>query len=218
MRLAFATAVVVGVLLLGGTAGAGPIIDDPDAIELANALADAADEHGICYGWEIGIDDRGTPLSDVGSNLGPGVSVQSGACPKYIVFWASYRWTSESSEAEDSVSFGVSANVAGAPLRRDLERVGITSGALLDHDDVTVYNATLALVALAAEAGLGKPIAFEENTGTIPSTDTPDDVDSDWLREYGSVVATFTLLIVGGSIWLLYELVFRPIQLRYQDR
>jgi hypothetical protein len=219
VRRTFAVVLVaLGVLLVGGPAGAGPIIDDPDAIELANALGDAADEHGICYGWEISIDDRGALLEDVGSNFGPGVSVQTAACPKYIVFWASYRWTSESSESEDSVSFGVSANVAGAPLARDLERVGITGGALLDRDDITVYNATLALVALASEAGLGPPIAFEQNVGTIPSTDKPDQVDSDWMREYGSVIATFAMVIAGGVIWLLYELVVRPIQLRHQQR
>ena len=38
-------------------AGAAPILDDGDATELANALAEATEEQGVCYGWEVVVQD-----------------------------------------------------------------------------------------------------------------------------------------------------------------
>ena len=95
MKATLGALVAVVTLSIAGTAAAGPVIDDPDAIELANALVDATEEHGICYGWDVQIDDQGTFRTDVGSNLGPGVSVHSEGCERYMVLSVSYVWTSE---------------------------------------------------------------------------------------------------------------------------
>jgi hypothetical protein len=81
-----------------------------------------------------------------------------------------------------------------------------------------VYNATLALPALAAEAGLGPAIELEENTGTIPEGHRPDGVDSDWLRQYGWAVGTFGVFILSGLLWLVYEIVIRPNHLQRWQR
>ena len=218
MKAALGALVVAVTLSIASGAAAGPVIDDADAIELANALVEATEEHGICYGWDVSIDDQGTPRSDVGSNLGPGVSVHDERCERYIVLTVSLSWTSESSEAEDSATFDVRSNVPGAPRRADLEGIGITSARLLSSDDITVYNATLALPALASEAGLGPALELEQNTETIPNGHRPDGVDSDWLRQYGWVVATFGIFILGGVLWLVYEIVVRPNNLHRWQR
>ena len=214
MRRAAAAALArVALVLAASPAAAGPVIDEPDAIELANTLVDAAEEHGICYGWEVTILDRGTPLADVGSNLGPGVSaIMAEGCDRYIVLSVSYVWTAETSESEDSASFAVRTNVPGAPTTSDLQDLGVDRAELLARDDLTVINATLALPALATERGLGPAIPFEENDGGIPPGIGPDSTGSDLLREYGWALASFGLLVMAGAAWLVYESFIRPAQ------
>lgn len=207
------------VLLAARPASAGPLIDEPDAVELANGLADATAEQGICYGWKVDINDRGTFLVDVGSNLGPTVPVALEAgCDKWVELHVRYTWTSETSEAEDSVDYSVESNLAGAPNTVDLRRVGFGDGTFLRDEDVAVINASLALPTLVAESGLAPEVRLEENTGTIPAADRPTPVgDSDLMRQYGWAFATFGLLLFGAVVWLVYELVLRRMGFRWGD-
>ncbi len=137
-----------------------------------------------------------------------------------MIFEATVTYTSASSEAEDSASFSVSSNVAGAPSSTDLRDNGITEGALLgNNDDQAVANATLLLPALMAEKGLAEPISLEANTQALPASDkatgTPG---SDWLRKYGAAVAVTALLFLGGlgwAAWILFrEHPFAPAPVR----
>jgi hypothetical protein len=70
-------------LALPGVAHAYPFLDQGDAAELANELAEATDEQGICYGWQVSVDDQsgGPSGTDVGSNFGPGQEIDATQCP-----------------------------------------------------------------------------------------------------------------------------------------
>jgi hypothetical protein len=65
-----------------------------------------------------------------------------------------------------------------------------------------VAEATLLLPALMAEKGLAEPIRLEANTQALPAGDkatgTPG---SDWLRQYGAVLAVAVITLVGGLGW-----------------
>ncbi len=183
-------------------AGAVPILDVPDAEELVRQLADATAVQGICYGWQVVVQDESGRYSgtDLGSSRGVGLPAEHSSCPRFMVFRADLHYTSESSESEDSASFSVFANVGGGPDEGDLRRLGVTAQALLgEKDDLAVANAVLALPALVAERGLAPPVPPEETEGTIPATDRPTGrPGSDWVRAYVAFILLAAALVVGG--------------------
>jgi len=186
-------------------AGALPVLEAADATELAQSLAEATEDQDVCYGWEVTVYDYGGSGDgiDQGSSLGVGKSANAAECAQWVIFEATITYTSASSESEDSASFSVGSNVAGAPTAADLRANGISEGALLgNNDDQAVANATLLLPALMAEKGLAEPISLEANTQPLPASDkatgTPG---SDWLRKYGAAVAVTALLFLGGLGW-----------------
>lgn len=198
-------ALVAAVLVLAGAgpAHALPILDAVDAEELAQDLAEATAVHGICYGWDVTVDDAAGTYSgvDMGSSRGVGIPAQ--ACDQWMVFEAFLTYTSESSETEDSATFGVTSNVMGAPAEQDLRVVGIDGDALLGAaDDLAIINAARALPALAAERGLAPPLILERNTDAIPPIDRPTPgTGSDWTRNNGDFLLLSVLSMIGGLIW-----------------
>jgi hypothetical protein len=206
---ALVAASVAGPAFMAGPAAALPVLENADANELAQALAEATEDQDVCYGWEITVFDYGGSGDgiDQGSSLGVGQAANSPAnsaeCARWVVFEAALTYTSAASESEDSASFAVSSNVPGAPTSADLRDNGISEGALLgNNDDQTVANATLLLPALMAEKGLAEPITLEGNTQPLPAGDkatgTPG---SDWLRKYGAAVAVAAIVFLGGLGW-----------------
>ena len=223
-----AAAAVAVTVLVGGAlpAGALPVLQEADAIELAQALAEATEDQDVCYGWEVTIYDYGGSGDgiDQGSSLGVGKAANAAdsaaECARWVVFQATIVYTSASSESEDSASFSVASNVVDAPTSADLRDYGITEGALLgNNDDQAVANATLLLPALMAEKGLAEPISLEANTQALPAGDkatgTPG---SDWLRKYGASMAVAALVFVGGlgwAAWIFFrERPFAPAPVR----
>jgi hypothetical protein len=133
-----------------GGAEASPILDAAHAEEVAAQLAEATAVQGICYGWQVRIDDDDGTYSgtELGSSRGVGLAAEHPSCPRFMVFRADLHYTSESSESSDSALFYVFANVGGGPDEEDLRRVGISGEALLgDKDDLAIANAVLALPA-----------------------------------------------------------------------
>ena len=202
-----ATAAAAVTAFVGGAppAGALPVLAEADANELAQALAEATEDQDVCYGWEVTVYDYGGGGDgiDRGSSLGVGKTANAAECARWVIFEATLVYTSASSESEDSASFSVTSNVAGAPTSADLRDNGISEGGLLgNNDDQTVANATLLLPALMAEKGLAEPISLEANTQALPAGDkatgTPG---SDWLRKYGPAVAFAALVFLGGLGW-----------------
>jgi hypothetical protein len=221
-------AMATAALVLGGAtpAAALPILDNADATELAQALAEATEDQDVCYGWKVTVYDYGGSSDgvDEGSSLGVGQSANQVECPRWVVFEATLVYTDAASEAEDSATFSVRSNVPEGPSSTDLREAGISEAGLLGgNDDQVVADATLLLPALMAEQGLADPISLEPNTQTLPAGDratgTPG---SDWLRKYGAALTVAALLVGGGLGWaawiLLRERPFAAAPVRTMSR
>ena len=190
-------------VLSAAPAAAGPLIDDVDAEEMAVMLAEAEEAQGICYGWQVLVqDDDGTfSGEEIGSSRGPGVDAST--CDKYVIFAGQIHYTSELSESSDEANFSiVSSGVSPAPTDDDLGRVGIdTKGLLSDNDDVEIGDAVLALPALVAELGAAPPVPVEENTEALPDADhLENSPGSDWIRERWPLLALAGSLVLIGAV------------------
>ena len=226
-RLLAAASVIIGsVVVWQQPAGALPILDTADAQELAEVLAEATEEQGICYGWRVEVIDQGGGggFVDEGSNRGVGESATVRPCTRYMVFYADLTYTAESSEASEYGEFGITSNIPGAPDRRDLERLGITESRLLGaNDDLAVAEATRALPLLAAEAGLAEPLPLDLNTEALPEGDAPTGSHgSDWRRTYGAPIVFGVVLVLLGvgaiALTILNPNLFAPTKEPFDDR
>lgn len=181
-----------------------------DQAELAQLLADATEEQGVCYGWHAQVSDPsgGESSDDTGSSFGPDTALQDGddadQCSEVVELEASLYYTSSTSEAEDSASVTVRTS-SGSISFEDVERLGYDEGDLLgDKDDLALFNMVAGLPLLAAEAGLADPIPLEppseeelEEAANEAPTNSPR---SDWWRMYWWVPV---LLVPVGGILLL---------------
>lgn len=198
-------------------AGAAPILDDGDATELANALAEATEEQGVCYGWEVVVQDDDGSLSGVdrGSSLGPGRDPRQPTCSPSVIFVADLNYTSSLSESPDSATYRVESTLPGFDAG-SLDPLGVSGTALLgDRDDLTVLNATALLPVLVAEQGLAPAVAVEETVGTIPAADGPTGTpSSDLVRSHGFAFAIAAVLVLAGAVWFGLALFLRQVQRR----
>jgi len=206
-----ATAELLPAVSASGPA-AEPILAPDDAAGLANALADAAEEQDVCYGWQVTVQDDWDGRYDgvdAGSSAGVGTAVTDvPTCSRWVQFVAFITYTSASSEAEDSASFEVASNFTtiGAGKLADF---GVDEGALLgDDDDLAIYNATAALPLLVADAGLAPAVTAQPAAATTPSggdhlTGRPG---SDFLRSFWPLAVIVAVLLLAGaglSVYLL---------------
>lgn len=219
MRRAATPALVVLALLLAlaGPAAAAPLLSDGDATELAQSLAEATAEQGVCYGWNVVVSDQsgGQGGIDSGSSGGPGAPVQTAVsldCTRTVVLEGSVTYTCESCEAEDSSSATVRSSFPGGPTTSDLEALGLEGGQLKDDDgDVVLANMVGALPIIAASKGVASPLEAAALTGptgaaaTDRATGTPS--TPDWLRESWLALAVCLLAIVAGFWWFLVVVV-----------
>ena len=204
--LAAAVAAIVGLALLPAASAAAPLLEEADAAELADTLADATDEQGVCYGWEVAVDDAsGEGLSGLesGSSAGPGAPLDRASCEKWVVLQGEVAYTSESSESEDSAAVAVDSNLGRPPSVQQLADFGLDADQLLgDADDQAVIDMTSALPLLVAEAGEAPYIPFEEQSGPIPAQDVPNaGPGSDWVRNYWWL-PLLALVAVGFVLYL----------------
>jgi hypothetical protein len=210
--VALALVVAPGALRHG--VAAAPVLDDPDAAELAEELRAATEEQGICYGWVVAVSDDSVfpPVNaaDEGSSAGPG-RPSPATCPRYIVLRAAVVFTSESSEAEDSASWQINSNVPGAPAADALGDLGLGAADLLgDRDDVALWNAVLALPLLAAQQGLAPFVQLEPNPRPIPAADHPTgSPGSDFLRTTWPLLLGLSVLVLAGLLGLVLLLSLR---------
>ena len=205
-----ATAVLLaGALLLAAPAPASAdvIFDPADADELAAVLAEAFTEQGVCYGWAVTVDNVGSRESSVGSNFGAGRAVSPDTCNAYVEFYADITYTSESSESEDSASYGVRSEPATV-TRDDLSALDIDFDGLTGEDpDIAVGKAVTALPLLAADKGIAKALSATPDTATSTPADAQltDDPGSDWWRDRGGMVIWAVVLIAASGllIWII---------------
>lgn len=208
---AMAMAALVAVLL-PAPAGALPILESGDAEELVALLADATEAQDICYGWNVTIanEEAGSLLADSGSGAGVDTRADEN-CDRWVIFRASLRYTSSSSEAEDSADFSVESNVPNAPTEFDLRAIGINGGRLLsDNDDLAIIDATSALPLLVADRGIAPAVELAPNVSALPAGDQATGAHgSDWTRANGAALAIAICLFVLAVVWALLALV-RP--------
>ncbi len=195
-------------LVLAPSARAAPIIDPPDAAELAQTLAEATAEQRVCYGWQVTVDDQsggGSSGVEVGSSAGPGVPLDRRSCARWVALEGSVVYTSESSESEDSAELAIASNLPRPPSVAQLEDLGYGADSLLsDDDDRAIIDMAGALPLVVAESGEAPYIPFEPPAQPIPASDRPDaGPGNDWLRNYWGV---FPLGAVGVMV-VVYALV-----------
>jgi len=210
-RLVATLLAVIALLCFPATSAAVPIVEQADADELAQALAEATDEQDVCYGWEVQVqDESGGPGGlEAGSSQGPGRPLDRAGCRRYAVLQAGVVYTSETSESEDSVSsFGIDSNLPRPPTTGQLAELGYDESSLLsEDDDQAVIDMTGVLPLLVAEAGLAPYVPFEAPTEPIPPADRPtDSPSSDWWRAYwwvaalGALGAGLLVLVAGAGV------------------
>jgi hypothetical protein len=209
-----AFALLAAVLLLAVAAPAAqatPLLDEGDAAELSQSLADATEAQGVCYGWSVAVEDQtGGPSGvDEGSHLGPDVplTAQTPNCERSVVLLGQVVYTCESCEAEDSSAADVQATFAEAPTLADVEELGFDAAGLKDDDgDTVLVNIVGALPLLTASAGAAEPVPVAAEGAPRPG---PDDVATgtpstpDWLRDSAGALALCAALILGGLLWFL---------------
>lgn len=211
LGLVAAAVAVVATFKLPDDGVRAPLMAKADAAELAQSLADAQDEQGVCYGWEVRVDRFGP---DQGSSLdGPGVPLEDGRCPRQVVLFGSIDYVCEDCEGEDSASVDIASTVPGAPGIEDLEGLGYRPKDLLgDNDDVALFDMVQALPLLMAERGAARPVAYEV-PARVPAADRPtDSPGSDILRDRWWALVLFGVLLLVGPLWLYRERVQRRFE------
>jgi hypothetical protein len=190
-------------LAVPASAAALPILDMSDANELAERLAEARAQQGVCYGWQVEVqDDNGVESGvDTGSSLGVGREVDPAQCSRFVVLGAIVHYTSDSSESEDSVTAALSSNIAGPDLDQ-LERLGLGPGGLKsDSNDLRLISMVEVLPLLVAERGLA-PYVRSEIGAPAPTDVAPTGAPgSDWWRMYWWFVVLVPAVAAAG-IWL----------------
>lgn len=184
---------------------AGTLVERADEVDLAQTLADAQEEQGVCYGWDVTV--NGQP-SDRGSSLdGPGVALATDRCAKgYAIFRGDVLYTCDSCEGDDSAAFRVDSNLPKPPTTSDLERLGYAPADLLgEKDDQAVIDMTGALPLLVAERGNAPFVAYEA-AQDVPAQDKATNTPgSDLLRDRWPVLVFCVLLLLAGPAYLLYK-------------
>jgi len=198
-------AAVRAATLLPAVAAARPIIDDGDAAELAQELAEATAAQQVCYGWNIRVQDFGGSEEGIeaGSSQGPGAPLDRSQCQRFVELVGEITYTSETSDAEDSASWRIESNLGRPPTIREIEDLGYDTGDLLgDRDDEELINAVGALPRLVADHGEARSVAFEPNRQPVPPQDRPTgSPGNDFLRQNGATVVICLLLVLGGLAW-----------------
>ncbi len=202
------------IALLGAPAGAAALTLLPaaDAEELAATLAEAEAVQGVCFSWYIEIEDSsGSGLSGIeagSSRGGPGEWLtEDSGCEKYALLSGGIRYTSESSESEDSAGITVDSNLGEPVSTGGLSRLGLDADDLLGgNDDVALTNMVGALPLLVAETGAAPFIPYEANTQPLLAGEAPTGTPgSDWWRKfwpYVLVAAVLCLLAGCGIGWV----------------
>lgn len=211
LTLIVAVAMLGAGLALGvSSAQAGVLLAEADAASLAQDLADAQAEQGVCYGWNVYVSDTSSGSTygggyEVGSSDGgPGTQVNVAGCDKWVVLTGSVRWVADSCECEDSVSMQVTSNgLAAAPTIDDLDELGLGQGELLGNkEDQSLYSMVAALPLLTSESGVAVPVPDEPvPINQVPASDTPTNspIVPDFLRDHFWRILLLGFLICVGA-------------------
>jgi len=208
-----ALALAAVLLLVAGVPGAAatPLLEEGDAAELAQQLAEATAAQGVCYGWSVAVEDQGGGPSglDEGSSLGPDVPLtpETANCERRVILNGQVLYTCESCEAEDSSAAAIQASFPQAPTLADVEALGFDDQALKDDDgDTVLINMVGALPLLTASAGAAAPVPIEQEGAARPGPgDVPTGTPSspDWVRDSAGALVLCGALVLAGLLWFL---------------
>ncbi len=200
--------VIVALSVSGGSSsddGGDPMPTAADETSLSADLATATRQQGICYGWDLTLDDNYSTYSghSVGSNQGTDHELDRSQCRQWVVYTASVTWTSSSSESSDYGSATLSSSddlLDRLPDSSDLADVGGGDSVITDDPAGGLETVVEALPLLMSEKGAASPLAAGTEDPAASSVTPPPSAGSDrWRDEKG-------YLIVGG-IGLLVALV-----------
>lgn len=209
-RLALSLAILAA--LVAAPSASAQLLEEADAAELAQSLADAFEDQGVCYGWRVEVNDEtASDFVDVGSSFGPGKALAEGPepCTKSVVLVGRVFYTSETSEAEDSAFYAIESNLTKPPTVEELEDLGHGADGLLgEQDDEALFNAVGALPLLVADHGEAKPVGFEPGSNLPPEQagKPTGNQGNDFLRENWAPLIICLLLVFGGAIWFVNAL------------
>lgn len=199
---------LVAAATLASPASATPVLDQPDAAELAQALAEATDAQDVCYGWTVSLsDDSGGPSGDdIGSSRGPDVALDRVGCERWVLLEGAIRYTAETSEFEDDSAVRITSNLSPAPTEADLRELGVT-GSLTDEDnDVVLTNMVEALPLVVAGNGQAPYVEFETAQAPTAQGEPTGTPGSDVLRQWWPLVALCVLAMLAGVVMLASRL------------
>ena len=220
MRRALLAAALL-VLLAVPAAAENPVLDADGDADVAASLAEATEVQGVCYGYELRVDDQDTAVYSgtfASSSLGAGTraSAADPRCDGEVVeLVATMTYTSSFSEAEDFADLQLSSTLPELTIQ-DVEALGFSSDDLLDdgRSERTLLNAVLLLPRLATEQAGKEPGVLEPNTAALPADARPTNTPgSDWLRENGPLLGFCVLLVLAGVVLLLMSRrpTYRPL-------
>ncbi len=202
---AWLVAGLLGACALASPAAATPVLDEPDSIELAQALAEATAAQDVCYGWKVNLrDDSGGPSGDdVGSSQGPDAELDKASCQRWVILEGAIQYTAEASDFEDDSALRISSNLSPAPTEGDLRELGVT-GSLTDEDnDVVLTNMVEALPLVVAGNGQAPYVEFETaQTPTAGQGEPTDSPGSDVLRQWWPLLVLCVLAMLAGIVML----------------
>lgn len=210
MRRALLVAAAALVLLAAPASAENPVLDAEGDADVAAALAEATEVQGVCYGYDLLVDDQDTFVFSgtfTASSLGAGVfaSADDPRCVQgTVVLVAQLTYTSSFSEAEDSALWRLASDLPELTID-DVEALGYDARDLLDDgkSETTLLNAVQALPRLAAEQAGRPPVLLEPNTAALPADARPTGTPgSDFLRESGPLLGFCVLMIVAGVVLL----------------
>ncbi|WP_431874023.1 hypothetical protein [Micromonospora marina] len=193
-------AVVIGVNSGDSDTGVpAPVADERSGT--VPILRAAADSQGICYGWELlDVYDE----VSVGSNLGDGTSViDAPGCTRWIAVSANVRYTSSSSESEDSATIRIKGSddiefTDLAAIETRLGRFGLDEEAFVDDPGWAVTRAATILPLLAAERGLAEPAAAPTAGPPAAAAPLPDAGNDFWRDRWIYVLSSVGLFLLAA--------------------
>ncbi|MEW2444891.1 hypothetical protein [Micromonospora marina] len=193
-------AVVIGVNSGDSDTGVpAPVADERSGT--VPILRAAADSQGICYGWELlDVYDE----VSVGSNLGDGTSVvDAPGCTRWIAVSANVRYTSSSSESEDSATIRIKGSddiefTDLAAIETRLGRFGLDEEAFVDDPGWAVTRAATILPLLAAERGLAEPAATPTAGPPAAAAPLPDAGNDFWRDRWIYVLSSVGLFLLAA--------------------
>ncbi|MCI2422780.1 hypothetical protein MOQ72_35680 [Saccharopolyspora sp. K220] len=167
-----------------------------DAQQLAQGLAAAEKQHGVCFGWKLV--DGSTKKFDQGSSRG--ANVPANTCPRWAetqVFVAAAATDDDQDAAEIRVDG--SDEFSSLPDNADFVNLGVTADSLAEDTVTVTGQAALGLPLLMVESGALRPPQVPDNppgNASVPPLPQGDGSGSNWVT-WAWLVGLGVVVVLG---------------------